>query len=121
MFSYQKLEVWQLAKKFCIKIYKLTSEYPKDEKFGLISQINRAAVSITSNIAEGNSRSSNKEKAHFVEIAYGSLMEVACQLEISRELNFISKQQWEDVEKDILVLSKKLSSLRKYYKMKDNP
>lgn len=121
MFSYQKLEVWQFAKKLTIKIYKLTSNYPKSEKYGLVSQINRASVSIISNIAEGNSRSSYKEKVHFIEIAYGSLMEIACQLEISRELNFISKQQWEDVEKDILVLSKKLSSLRKYYKMKDTP
>lgn len=118
IFSYQKLDVWQLANEFSLKVYKITREYPNEEKYGLVSQINRAVISIASNIAEGNNRSSYKERIHFIEISYGSLMEVACQLEISKELNLISENQWYDIQKDILTLAKKLSSLREHYKSK---
>lgn len=111
MLGHQKLEVWQLAKKLAISIYKITDMFPEKERFGLASQINRAAVSIASNIAEGNGRRSIKEKVHFTEIAYGSLMEVACQLEIALELGFINKDIWETVMRDIKILSQ---NLKKY-------
>ena len=116
MFAYQKLDVWQIAKRFIIKVYKTTDKFPSSERYGLISQITRAAVSIASNLAEGNSRSSNKERVHFAEIAYGSLMEVACQLEISSELGFLEKKVWEELCVDIQALDKNITALRRYYK-----
>ena len=82
-YSFEKLEVWNDARKLVVEIYALTKRMPIDEKFGLCSQIKRASVSVVSNIAEGTSRTSDKEKIQFVEIAYGSLMEVYCQLYIA--------------------------------------
>lgn len=75
-FSFEKLEVWQLARKLTKEIYELTSSFPKSEHFNMVSQIRRAATSITCNIAEGSGRISGKDKARFTEIAYSSLIEV---------------------------------------------
>ncbi len=77
----------------------ITDQFPNNEKYGLVSQINRAAVSITSNLAEGTSRSSNKDQAHFSQIAYSSLMEVICQLNIAFELNYIESEQYMKMRK----------------------
>lgn len=110
--GFEKLEAWQFAKKFVIDVYGITNVFPKKERFGLISQINRAAISVASNIAEGNGRRSEKEKIHFIEISYGSLMEVACQLNISYELGYIEKESLNKVKKDIIILTKMLSKLR---------
>ncbi|GAB4303655.1 MAG: hypothetical protein Kow0068_25860 [Marinilabiliales bacterium] len=76
LYSFEKLDVWQESKELVKSIYKLTTNFPENEKFGLISQLNRAAISIASNIAEGNSRITSKDKSHFMTIAYSSLMEV---------------------------------------------
>jgi four helix bundle protein len=111
-FVFHKLQVWHLAKELAKDIYTLTKRFPAEEKFGLTSQINRAAISIASNIAEGSSRSSLKDQAHFTHLAYGSLMELACQLEISRELCFIEEITWEDVAERIHVIAEKLTALR---------
>lgn len=116
MFAYQKLDVWQKVKKFIIRVYNITGKFPAEERYGLASQINRAAISIASNIAEGNSRISNKERAHFAEVAYGSLMEVACQLEISVELGLLDKLEWEGIYAEIQLLERSISALRRYYK-----
>lgn len=75
-YSFEKLEVWQLSRKLTGKIYTLTSNFPESERFGMINQIRRAGISIPSNIAEGTSRNSFKEKIRFIEISYSSLMEV---------------------------------------------
>lgn len=112
MFAYEKLGVWQMAKSLIIKVYKLTRYFPDSEKFGLVSQINRAAVSVASNLAEGSGRMSYKEQAYFTQLAYSSLMEVACQLDIARELGFIEEHHWKSVAPDIEDLSYKLSALR---------
>ena len=69
-YSFEKLNVWQNARKFVMEVYQITDKFPKHEKFGLIDQIRRAAVSIPANIAEGTSRLSNKDQAHFTNIAY---------------------------------------------------
>ena len=82
MFGFQKLQIYQLAKEIVKYNYKLTKKFPSEEKFALMQQMNRSAVSVPSNIAEGTSRKSNKDKAHFINIAYGSLMELICQMEI---------------------------------------
>jgi four helix bundle protein len=71
MFSFQKLEVWQMAKKMVVDVYEMTSKFPPEERFGLTSQINRAAVSVASNIAEGSGRTSYKDQAHFTQTVEG--------------------------------------------------
>ena len=111
-FTYHKLHVWHLAKDLVIDVYKVTKKFPAEERFGLVSQLNRAAVSVASNIAEGSGRISRKDQAHFTQLAYGSLMEVACQMEISFELGFIQEGELFSVTRAICILSEKLSALR---------
>jgi four helix bundle protein len=112
IFVYHKLQVWQMAKDLVLDIYKLTETFSIQEKYGLISQINRAAISVASNIAEGSGRISRKDQAHFSQLAYGSLMELACQLEISRDLGFINEHEWQSVSGKIEAIAVKLSRLR---------
>ena len=97
-FTFEKLEVWKLAKKIVVKIYKITQTFPVQEKHGIISQINRAAISITANIAEGSSRLSSKDQSRFYIIAYSSTMELLSHLSISLELNFISKTIFNEIK-----------------------
>ncbi len=93
IFRFQKLDIYQLAKNMVKDAYRLIKKFPSDEKFALIPQICRAAISVPSNIAEGVSRSSKREQIHFLNIAYASLMEVICQVEISRDLDYIDDNQ----------------------------
>jgi len=88
MAGYRDLKVWQLGMEITREVYQLTSGFPKDELYGLTSQIRRCAVSIPSNIAEGHSRDSSKELARFVSIAKGSLAELETQLLIAKELRY---------------------------------
>ena len=112
VYSFEKMEVWQLSRTFVTSIYKLVSSFPQEERYSLCDQIKRAAVSVSSNIAEGCSRSSLKEQKHFIEIAYGSLMEVYCQLILAVDLNYISAAQLSEVKITIDRISKMLGSLR---------
>ena len=112
-FSFEKLEVWQLSRKLSVSVYKTTSSFPQSELYGLTSQLRRAAISVSSNIAEGNSRLSTKDKAHFFQMAFSSLMEVMNQLIISLDLNFISNETLNNYRKEIAELSNKLNSLHK--------
>ncbi len=112
IFGFEKLDTWQFAKKLVLDVYKITKKFPTTEQFGLVSQMNRAAISVPSNIAEGVGRSSSKEQVHFLDIAYGSLMELACQLSISWELEYIITKDYEQIRKDILVLTKMLLKLK---------
>ena len=112
MFGFQKLEVWQMAKKMVVEVYEMTSKFPPQERFGLTSQINRAAVSVASNIAEGSGRTSYKDQAHFTQTAYGSLMELACQTEIAKELGFVSSAKTQEMLDSIVPIADKLSALR---------
>ncbi|MBW6474702.1 MAG: four helix bundle protein [Anaerolineaceae bacterium] len=112
-FVYHKLQVWHLAKGLVKNIYSITKRFPPEEKFGLVGQINRAAISIASNIAEGSGRTSRKDQAHFTQLAYGSLMEVACQLEIARDLDFIGEDDLTAVFASIKTIAEKLSALRR--------
>ena len=113
-FSFEKLDVWKLSVQFVKEIYKLTKNYPDDEKFGIVSQLRRAAISISSNLAEGSSRISNKDKAHFTQISFGSLMEILCQLIISKELDYIDENQLFKQREKIEEISNKLNALRNY-------
>jgi four helix bundle protein len=113
LYSFEKLRVWHDARAFIKKIYLISKAFPKEEQFGLISQIRRAAVSVASNIAEGSSRTTTKDRAHFTQIAYGSLLEILSHLYVAVDLEYIKKIQLQDAKKDIISLTKQLSSLRK--------
>jgi len=119
-FYYRKLKVYHQSLRLVKEIYHLTDLFPLQERNGLINQIQRAAISIPSNIAEGMGRFSIKERMHFIEIAYGSLMEVMCQLEIAESLNYITIEQFKDQEILISEISKMLIGLRKNLESKSN-
>ncbi len=112
-YSFEKLTVWNESIELVSLIYTVTKKYPSDEKFGLISQLRRASVSISSNIAEGTSRSTNKDKARFITFAYSSAMEVVCQIIISEKLNFINLEEYKLLREKINKISNMLNSLRK--------
>jgi four helix bundle protein len=88
--SYRDLIIWQKSMKLTKDIYSIVNNFPKEEIYGLTSQVKRCAISIPSNIAEGRGRSSNKEFVRFLQISLGSLYELETQLELARELGFIS-------------------------------
>lgn len=113
VFSFEKLEVWKESKEFSKYIYLLTSNFPEMEKYGLTSQLRRATISICSNIAEGTSRISNKDKAHFISMSFSSTMEVLNQLILAFEMKFITEEEYLTSRKQIESISNKLNSLRK--------
>ena len=88
MRDFKKLRIWQKGFEIAIKAYNLTSSFPKSEQYGLVSQINRSAVSIISNIAEGSSRASDKDYRRFIEISIGSTFELETQILISQSISF---------------------------------
>ncbi len=113
MFNFEKLETWQEAINFADLVYTLTRNFPDQERFGLTNQMRRAAVSISSNLAEGSSRSSRPEFARFVEIATGSLFEVVSQAVIGRRQGFLSEESCQQVYAVAEKQSKMLSGLRR--------
>ncbi len=113
MFAYKKLNVYQKSLEWVLSIYSLVNKFPDVEKYALSSQVRRAAVSVPSNIAEGMSRSSAKEIAHFLEISYGSLMEVQSQIEIANLLKYITHEDLKTIEPKTEEVAKMLSGLRK--------
>ena len=93
IFYFQSLEIYQISKNIVKETYALTNKFPASEKFCLINQMNRAAVSIPSNIAEGVARNTKKDKIHFLNISFASMMELVCQAEISKDLGYISEDE----------------------------
>ena len=112
-FSYRKLRVYQYSKTLVVSVYKILRQFPIEERFALCDQLRRAVISIPSNIAEGASRTSPKEQLHFLEIAYGSLNEVMCQLELAKELDYIAQTQLKEIEEQYKAVAQMLSGLRK--------
>ena len=113
MFNFEKLEVWQKAIDFTDLVYNETRAFPAEERFGLTNQLRRAAISISSNIAEGSSRSSRNDFARFAEIAAGSVFEVVSQAFIARRQNFLGEDRFRKIYADAEELSRMLSGLRK--------
>jgi len=97
MRNFKELKIWQKGFQLAINCFKITATFPLQEKFGLISQINRAGVSVPSNIAEGSSRNSDKDYNRFIEIALGSCFELETQLLIAKELSFGDKNLTEEI------------------------
>ena len=112
MFAYRKLIVYKKALQWVLDVYRLCRNFPDYERFALTSQVRRAAVSVTSNIAEGMSRTSCKEVVHFLEISYGSLMEVQSQLEIAQLLNYLKKEELDVIDPKTEEIAKMLSGLK---------
>ena len=118
LFAFEQLEVYQIARQYVKNIYELSEAFPAKEDFALTSQIRRAAVSITSNLAEGTSRFSLKDKSHFIEMAYGSLMETYSQIQVASDLEYISQDSMTQIAPLVKELRNKLSALRKSYQEK---
>lgn len=112
IYAFEKLTVWQDTRGLVKQIYTITRQFPEDEKFGLVSQIRRAIVSVSSNIAEGTSRNTKKDQAYFYSIAYSSLMEVLSQVILSCDLEFISNEQYEVLRASVEHISVQLNALR---------
>ena len=109
--TYKDLVLWQKAMELVKEIYLLVKKLPKEEKYALSDQMRRAAVSIPSNIAEGMGRVSGKDQAHFLNIAYGSLMEVYAQLDIAHDLGYVNDERFNQVESDVEEISKMISAM----------
>jgi len=109
-YNFEKLEIWKLAIQLAVNVYKTTKKFPASEKFGLVSQLRRSSSSISSNIAEGVSRFSTKDKARFIEIAYGSTIEVLNHFILSKELEFIDQKELTIYREKINELSNKINA-----------
>jgi len=111
MRDFKKFEVWQLSHQLTLKIYKTSQSFPKEEIFGLTSQIRRSFASIGYNISEGSGRNSDKEFANFINIALGSSNEAENQLILSRDLQYISEEKFQILQQELIILKKKLVAL----------
>ncbi|HZZ39952.1 MAG TPA: four helix bundle protein [Acidobacteriaceae bacterium] len=111
--SHRELVIWQRAMQLCIAIYKLTRTFPREEVYGLTSQLRRAGVSVASNIAQGYGRLSREQYPHFLGIAQGSNLEIQTQLAIARELSFAQSEEATEVEAISFEVGKMLTALLK--------
>ena len=111
-YRFEKLNVYIEARKLVVSIYELLKTFPREEIYGLCDQLRRAVVSVPSNIAEGTGRISVKEQIHFMEIAYGSLMEVYCQIDIAQDLGYAQADRVKDIKNQIGIVAKLLSGFR---------
>ena len=116
IFGYRKLIAYQKAKEVVKHTYRLLKKFPAEERYAMSDQLRRASVSITSNIAEGINRYSVKDKSHFIEMSYGSLMEVSSQFEIAEELGYITAEEKLSMDQLIEEVARLLSGLQKTYK-----
>jgi four helix bundle protein len=111
--SYRDLEVWQKAMTLAKEVYQVTLRFPSEEKFGLVNQMRRAAVSIPSNLAEGHARSGSNEFRHFVSIAMGSVAELETQVMLSTDLGYLKAQAKESLLNQLDTIGKMLRGLHK--------
>jgi len=113
VFSFEKLNVWQKARQLSVVVYNCTKVFPSEEKFGLISQMRRCSISISSNIAEGTGRHSPKDKARFTEIAYGSALELLNQMILSNDLGFLNNVDYNNIRNQVTEITAMLDGLYK--------
>src|SRR5690606_38920808 len=119
--SHQDLEVWEKAIVLVSDIYRITKSFPKEEVYGLTSQIRRSAISLPSNIAEGAARQSNKEFIQFLYIASGSCAELDTQLIVAMNIGYLSKNEYNDIIKNVEEIGKMINGLINYRKRIQNP
>lgn len=118
-FKHRRLEVWQDARNLVKRIYATSARFPKTERFGLVDQINRAAVSVPSNIAEGSSRETQADFIHFLVIARGSLSEIDTQLTLAEDLGYIEQQ--DDLHNEVEMLARRLNRLIAHVRTAPHP
>lgn len=111
-FPFEKLEVWQSARQLVKEVYQNTRTFPKEELFGLTSQLKRASISVANNLAEGSARSSLKDQAHFTGISHGSLMETACDIILANDLGFLAQDKADSLLTQAYDLSIRIHNLR---------
>ncbi|REC51840.1 MULTISPECIES: four helix bundle protein [Chryseobacterium] len=111
MRDFKKFEVWHLSHQLTLKIYTSTKNFPKEEMFGLTSQIRRSFASIGYNISEGSGRNSDKQFANFINIALGSSNEAENQLILARDLGYINENEYQNLSEELTLLKKKLVTL----------
>ena len=111
--NYKDLDLYKSAKELVLSVYALLRKFPKEEMYALCDQLRRAVISIPSNLAEGSGRTSAKDQAHFFEMAFGSLMEVECQLDIACDLGYISNEELESLNAQIARVAAMLSGMRR--------
>lgn len=119
-FSFEKLEVWQSSISFAKLVYEITNKFPVEEKFGLTSQIKRAAISISSNIAEGSAKKSLRDQARYTEIAFASLLEVLNQFILAFELSFITESDLSIIRSEMESLSRQINAFKNSQIRRDN-
>ena len=112
-YEYKNLDVYKESKKLVKMVYRLIEQFPKVETYALCDQLRRSVISVPSNIAEGSGRTSAKDQAHFFEMAFGSLMEVSCQMDIACDLGYIEQLELNQVEEYIRKIAAMLSGLRR--------
>lgn len=112
------MEAYKEGKKLVKEVYRLLKRFRKEEQYAMCDQLRRAVISITSNIAEGSGRSSSKEKVHFLEIGYGSLMEVLSQMDVACDLEYITKEEFNNIEVMVENVGRPLSGLKNYFARK---
>jgi four helix bundle protein len=113
IYSYQELHVWQKAMELAVETYQLTKQFPREEQWGLISQLRRAAVSVVSNIAEGWGRNHKNEFKYFLRLARGSAREMESQLILSQRIGYVSQEQLNEILSTLRIVSKQLFALEK--------
>ncbi len=118
--SFRDLNTWQEAHKFCLRVYLITKKFPDEEKFGLSSQMRRAAISVPSNIAEGFSRRSYADKSHFYSVALGSNTELQSQILIAKDLDYITESDYNDLMSSSVTVHKLLNGLIKHSRLIHN-
>jgi len=114
IYPFEKLEAWNAARALSSQVYKITAQFPAEEKYGIVQQLRRAAISVSSNLSEGTGRFSPKDQAHFYSMAYSSLMELLNQTIISKDLGFVSPKDYEAIRSSIEPLSAIITGLRKH-------
>ena len=112
-YGFERLNVWQNSRELAKNVYLLTKTFPQDERFGIVSQMRRAAISISSNIAEGSSRSTAEDQAHFYNIAYSSAIELLNQLILALDLEYIQEEQYQVLRLNIEQITNQLNALQK--------
>ena len=112
-FNFEKLQVWKDSKDLAKFIYQLTRTFPEEEKYGMVSQLRRASISVCNNIAEGSGRQTGKDQGWFTTVAYSSLLETMNMLIIAYEMDMINEDKYETARKDIEKIANKLNALRK--------
>ena len=119
--TFRELDAYKEGKKLIKEVYRLLKKFPKEEQYAMCDQLRRAAISITSNIAEGSGRNSFKEKVHFLEFSYGSLMEVLSQMDVACDLEYITVEEFNNFEVMVENVGRPLSGLKNYFARQYNP